>query len=124
MAKWRNFFLQKSGATDGTPYPTYESVAQWGVWCKEIPFKIYDKVKAPAKRTWFDEHGDDEYMPDGGLFMEAYTMKVTFGCKKMTQTSDGSTTISGVDDVRVKVGAFLDYLRTSGMLMMYSSVRS
>lgn len=122
MAKWRNFFLQKSGVdTNGSPYPTCESVATWGVWCKEIPFVIYDKVKAPAKRTWNDEHGDDEYVPADGLFLEAYTMKVEFGCKKMNQLRDGSTTISDVEDVREKVGLFLDYLRQSGMMMMYSS---
>ena len=122
MAKWRNFYLRKMGTdTNNLPYPTYESVSAWGVWCKDIPFKIYDKAKEPAKRSWPDEHGDEEFIPSGGLFMEAYTMKVEFGCKKMSQMHDGSTTISAVNDVRAKVGSFLQYLRQSGMLQMYSS---
>lgn len=112
MSTWRNFYLQKMGTgSNGSAYPVCESVAKWGVWCKDIPFKILDKVKDPAKRTWPDEHGDDEYIPSDGLYLEAYTMKIEFGCKKM----------SGVNDVRQKVGEFLEYLRSSGMMKLYSS---
>ena len=112
MSTWRNFYLQKMGTgSNGSAYPVCESVAKWGVWCKDIPFKILDKVKDPAKRTWPDEHGDDEYIPSDGLYLEAYSMKIEFGCKKM----------SGVNDVRQKVGEFLEYLRSSGMMKLYSS---
>lgn len=110
MEKWRNFYLQKMGSGNDLK----ESVAAWGVWCKEIPFKIFDKVKAPAKRTFHDEHGDSEYIPSEGLYLESYTMKIEFGCKKMT-------TPNSVTDVRTKVGDFLKYLRSSGHMMMYSS---
>ena len=108
MEKWQNFFLQKMGSGSN---PTKESVGSWGVYCKEIPFKIFDKVKAPPKRSWYDEHGDDEYISSNGLYLEAYTMKVEFGCKNT----------STINDVRVKVGEFLEYLRSSGHMMMYSS---
>jgi len=111
MDKWRNFYLQKM---EGSNNPVKESVAAWGIYCKDIPFKLFDKVKAPAKRTWNDEHGDDEYISSDGLYLEAYTMRVEFGCKKM----DNPTSVT---DVRVKVGDFLKYLRTSGHLKMYSS---
>ena len=121
MADWRNFYLQKMGMTSGNPYPLKESVSSWGVWCSEIPFVIYGKTKDIAKRTWPDEHGDDEYIPSGGACLEAYTMKVKFGCKKMNTMADGNTSISAVSDVRKNVGKFLEYLRSSGMMMMYSS---
>lgn len=111
MGKWNNFFLQRMGGG----YSVYESVATWGIWCKSIPFKIMDKVKDPAKRTWYDEHGDDEYIPSGGVYIEAYSMKVEFGCKRMNSSQ------ASVADVRQKVGAFLEYLRTAGMMKMYSS---
>lgn len=111
MSNWNNFLLQKMSASASTTHPMYESVSQWGVWCKSIPFKLFDKVKDPAKRVWFDEHGDDEYIPQGGLYLESYDMSVEFGCKKI----DGE-----IDDVRVAVGNFLEYLRSSGYLMMYS----
>lgn len=121
MAAWQNFYLQRMG-TDGTgeTYPMYESVARWGVWCKDIPFKIFEKVKEPAKRTWNDEHGDDEYISPGGLWLEAYEMEVEFGCKKMTTTVGGEE-VAYVNDVRKAVGDFLEYLRQSGMMKLYSS---
>ena len=108
MERWQNFYLQSMNGSDQS---VYESTNKWGVWCKDIPFKIFDKVKAPAKRTWNDEDGDDEYIPSDGLFLEAYTMEVEFGCKKT----------STITDVREKVGAFLEYLRVSGQMKMYSS---
>ena len=116
MGKWNNFFLQRMGVgTNNAPYPVRESVATWGIFCKDIPFKLLDKVKAPSKHTWYDEHGDDEYIPSTGLFLEAYTMKVEFACKK------GSDSKSSVSDVRTNVGNFLNYLRESGMMKLYSS---
>lgn len=111
MGKWNNFFLQRMGGN----YSVCESVNTWGVWCKDIPFKIFDKVKAPAKRTWYDEHGDDEFVPSDGLYMEAYTIKVEFGCKKVNNS------MASVNDVRKNVGDFIKYLRESGMMKMYSS---
>ena len=108
MERWQNFYLQSINGTDKS---VYESTNKWGVWCKDIPFKIFDKVKAPAKRTWNDEDGDDEYIPSDGLYLEAYMMKVEFGCKK-TKT---------ISDVRTKVGEFLEYLRASGHMKMYST---
>lgn len=111
MGKWNNFFLQRMGGN----YPVCESVNTWGVWCKDIPFKIFDKAKAPAKRSWYDEHGDDEFISTDGLYMEAYTIKVEFGCKKV------SNSMASVNDVRNKVGTFLKYLQESGMMKMYSS---
>ena len=120
MHKWNNFYLQRMGV-DGNndPYPICESVSTWGIFCKDIPFKIFDKVKEPAKRTWHDQHGDDEYIPSTGLYLEAYSMKVEFACKKLT--SGNKYEAAAVNDVRVKVGIFLEYLRTAGMLKMYSS---
>lgn len=112
MAKWNCFFLQRMGTSgNGGSYPVRESVGSFGIWCKSIPFQIFNKTKEPAKRTWYDEHGDDEYIPSDGLYLEAYTMKVEFGCKKM----------SSVSDVRQKVGEFLKYLRESGMMKLYCS---
>ena len=117
MAEWRNFYIKKMG----TGNPTKESVLDFGVWCKTIPFKIMEKVKQVPSRSWHDQHGVDEFIPEGGLMLDAYTMKVEFGCKKMKQLHDGSTNIPAVTDVRSKVATFVEFLRTSGMMMLYSS---
>lgn len=120
MANWQNFYLQRMG-TDGVgdTYPVYESVARWGVWCKDIPFKLFDSVKEPAKRSWNDEHGDDEYISATGLWLEAYEMTVEFGCKLLSAPV-GEEETAVVSDVRVAVKSFLDYLRSAGMMKMYS----
>lgn len=121
MADWQNFYLQKMGSDgQGNPYDWQESVATWGIFCKEIPFKIMDKVKEPAKRSWYDEHGDDEYIPSEGLYVDSYSMKVEFGCKLITG-DDANVYGITVNDVRVNVGNFLEWLRSAGMMKMYSS---
>lgn len=122
MGKWNNFFLQRMGTDKrGNEYPAYESIYKWGIWCKSIPFKIFDKVKAPAKRTWYDEHGDDEYISSDGLFLEAYTMKVEFGCKILKEAHGYASGGMPVNDVRKNVGGFLEYLRSAGMMKLYST---
>lgn len=111
MEKWQNFFLQRMGTDDGSqPYPVCESVNEWGIFCKKIPFKIFDKVKEPASRSWHDEDGDDEYIPEDGLKLESYKMKVELACKK-----GGS-----IDDVRDNIGTFLNHLKL-GLFKLYSS---
>ena len=119
MGKWNNFFLQRMGEdSNSQEYPVCESVETWGMWCKDIPFKLCEKVKEPAKRTWPDEDGDDEFIPEGGLLLEAYSMKVEFGCKAKDDTTNN---LSATSIVRQHVGEFLSYLKESGMMKMYSS---
>ena len=56
--------------------------------------------------------------PDG-LYLESYDMEVEFGCKKMAGTQSGDV-MASVSDVRNSVGTFLEYLRQSGFMKMYS----
>lgn len=44
-------------------------------------------------------------------------MRVQFACKRIESDKYGSS----VDDVRDKVGTFITYLRSAGMMKMYSS---
>ena len=122
MEKWQNFFLQLMGTdVEGLPYPVKESVSVFGIFCKEIPFKVFEKVKEPAKRSWYDEDGDDEYIPSDGLRLEAYSMKVTFGCKKISSEHVDKYGVGNeIADVRSKVGIFLNFLKL-GQFKMYSS---
>lgn len=50
---------------------------EWGIWIESIPFLLYPKMKEPAKRSWPDQNGDDEYLPESPVF-EAYLMNVDF----------------------------------------------
>ena len=108
--------------SQGQPYPVYESTSQWSVYCKDIPFKVFGKAKDPAKRTWYDEHGDDEYVSSDGMYMEAYSMKVEFACKSQdVLDGQGRVTRTAADNVRLNVKNFLEYLRSAGMMKMYSN---
>lgn len=120
MANWQNFYLQRMG-TDayGQAFDWHESVGDWGVWCKSIPFKAVEKVKEPAKRSWNDEHGDDEYISASGMWVDSYDITVEFGCKIMDQPIGDEETRT-VNDIRATVKSFLADLRQFGMMKMYS----
>jgi len=49
----------------------------FGIYTKHVPFILYPKAKEPYKKSWYDEDGDDEYLPATPRY-EAYTMNVDF----------------------------------------------
>lgn len=55
-------FFQKNGGD------VINSYTQWGIVCAKPPFKAGGKTKEPAKRDWFDEHGDDVYIGSKMMF--------------------------------------------------------
>ena len=67
---------------NGTTYTNVGSVidtqAAYHVVCQEFPFKYLPETKDLAKRDWYDEHGEDVYVPTDGLKMKAYDLEVTF----------------------------------------------
>jgi len=83
--KYEKVYIQKIG----TGSPVKETIADFDIYCADMPFKLFVEAKAPSKRDWFDEHGDDEYIPNGGLKLKAYTMDVRFCCKGDKYSSNG-----------------------------------
>lgn len=83
-----------------------DTISAFGMYCMSNPFKICSGVKEPVKRTWNDENGDDEYIPEDGLYMSSYENKVKFG---FYGTAYGA-------NERLK--SFLKFLR-GGMMNMY-----
>ena len=47
------------------------SLTQWGIVCCKVPFKAGGKTKELAKKEWYDQHGEDTYIPNMLMF-EAY----------------------------------------------------
>lgn len=64
-------YIQKEGGA------LKETIADFGLYCQTIPFHVGRSIKELPKRSWFDEHGDDEYVPDT-LMVDAYDLDVTF----------------------------------------------
>ena len=48
------------------------------VVCQEFPFKHFPETKDLPKRDWYDEHGEDVYIPSDGLRFKAYDLEVKF----------------------------------------------
>lgn len=67
---------------DGTAYTNVGSVvdtyAQFGIACQEFPFKHLPESKDLPKRDWYDENGEDVYMPTDGLKYKAYDIEAKF----------------------------------------------
>jgi len=62
----RNALIIQKGS--GSPVNTF---TEWGIACLKVPFKAGCKTKELPKRNWYDEHGDDTYIPSKLMF-EAY----------------------------------------------------
>jgi len=44
---------------------------EWGIACISVPFKVGGETKDLPKRDWYDEHGEDTYIPSQ-MMMKAY----------------------------------------------------
>lgn len=74
-----------------------DTVADFDVWCEDLPFGVGMEAKEPTVRDWKDEDGEDSYTGTG-LYMAAYDMNVKWLVKGPSGTC------------RDKVKAFLGYL--------------
>ena len=89
--------IQKESDAGEQEAAVNDTVADFGVWCQEMPFDVGMDVKEPTVRDWKDEDGEDSYT-GGGLFVSAYDMSVKWVAKGAPGT------------VREKVRAFVAYL--------------
>lgn len=101
--------LFKKMADDASVVDTLDN---WGIVCKDFPFKLYGEAKELPSRDWKDEDGDDEYIPSE-LPIASYEIDVEFVYKGDMNTAN--TNIKG----------FLDYLTgrggTGAELMVYDT---
>ena len=89
-----------------------DTLSDWGIVCKDFPFKLYGEAKELPSFDWKDEDGDDEYVPDE-LKISAYEIEVEFAYK------------GAMDSANTKIRGFLDYLTgrggTGAELMVYDT---
>lgn len=57
-----------------------ETIADFGLYCMEMPFTLFTSTRKLTEREWPDEDGKDVYIPKR-LDAEAYTIKIKFGYK-------------------------------------------
>lgn len=89
-----------------------DTLDNWGIVCKEFPFKLYGEAKELPSHDWKDEDGDDEYIPSE-LPIAAYELEVEFAYK------------GEMNSANEKIRGFLDYLTgrggTGAELMVYDT---
>ena len=109
MAYNEHIYVQKEGkAEDGSDkYPVLDLVESFGIYGKEIPFVVGGEVKNVHTNEWYDEDGDEEYVPDK-LLLKAYDITIDFAYKGKQRSANE------------KVLSFIDYLtgRTDGASVM------
>lgn len=74
-----------------------DTLDNWGIVCKDFPFKMYGEAKELPSNDWKDEDGEDEYVPSV-LPIASYEMEVEFAYK------------GDANSANVKICSFLDYL--------------
>ena len=89
-----------------------DTLDNWGIVCKEFPFKLYGEAKELPSHDWKDEDGDDEYIPSK-LPIASYEVEVEFAYKGV------------MDSANANIKGFLDYLTgrdgSGAELMVYDT---
>ena len=80
----------------------------WNIWIKSVPFKLFPEMKDIPSRSWYDQNGDEEFVPDNPVF-KAYEMNCEF------------VFIGAHGLANSKITEFLSYLANGGMFKFYDS---
>lgn len=101
--EYKPFLIQKLKSNS----PVRDSL-EWNIYIKSIPFKVFPDMKDIPSRSWADQNGDDEFIPDNPVF-KSYSIEVEFVYKGNEGTASSS------------IRSFLSYLSNDGMFSIYDS---
>lgn len=99
ISDYKPFYIQFSGGSAVDIRNTYKVIV------KSPDYPSARKAKEPYKNQWFDQNGDEEYIPSTGLFTEAFTMKLE--CVMFARNSSLDAAIA---DLKAGVVAFQNAL--------------
>lgn len=78
---YKKFLIQQQ-TYDGVNYTDVgnvkDSYVEWKVVCKDIPFMFFPETKELATRDWYDEHGEEVFIPSDGVMFKAYDLDIEF----------------------------------------------
>lgn len=81
MSTYKRFLIQQQ-SYDGSQYTNIGNVVDtkvaFRIVCQNFPFKKLPEIKDLPKRDWYDENGDDVYIPTDGYKFKAYNVEATF----------------------------------------------
>lgn len=120
-----------------TPYAIYfkkmkndalvvDTLDNWGIVCKEFPFKLYGEAKELPSHDWKDEDGEDEYVPNA-LPMKSYEIEVEFAYKGNRDTANANVSgflkyLTGRDGSGAEMIVYDTYTRIGRQRVRYMSV--
>lgn len=79
---YERVYIRKSKKSSGGKLKTYDTIDDFKIYCKDIPFKLYSDVKDVYSNDWVDEDGIEEYTPeDYGLKFKSYSIDVEWAYK-------------------------------------------
>ena len=121
MAGLYAFYIKKSKTNSAT----FDSNTKWGIVCKELPFKLIGDAKDVVSRSWPDQHGDDEYLPDV-LPIKAYDMTVEFAYKGAPGTANTKIKeflhyLTGMDNSGVEFSVYDTYTKIGRQKIRFMS---
>lgn len=102
---YKPFYIQKMGSGNSC----WDSLNKWDMAVKSFPFKYLPEAKTTGSNDWFDQNGDDEYVPSE-LKFKAYEIEAEFIICENDTTSGGVTTTSD-KHIRTQLKAFFDYIK-------------
>lgn len=100
--KYYRYFIKKESKGS----PVKETGEDFDIFEMESSFYGGNEAKDVPKRTWYDEHGDDEFVPDT-LMMQAKEHSVKFGYKGDKFSANAA------------IKSFINYLSTGGKMKIY-----
>lgn len=101
--EYKPFLIQKLKSDS----PVRDSL-EWNIYIKSIPFKVFPDMKDIPSRSWSDQNGDDEFVPDNPVF-KAYSIEVNFVYKGNSGTAASN------------IKSFISYLAKDGMFSIYDT---
>lgn len=99
-----------NGSAVVTDSSVIDTQASYNIACQECPFKMLPESKELPKREWYDEDGDDVYIPSDGLKFKAYDMEVKFIYVGTGYVKQDQTVVTKEQEMKEKVSAFIDFL--------------
>lgn len=93
MGSYKGILFQKDGES-------VRNSTEWGCYVTDSPYiPVPQKTKNITSQSWFDEHGDDEFIPET-LYYEPVEATLDFVFK------------GKVTDAKTQITAFINYLQT------------
>lgn len=103
-----------------------DTLDNWGIVCKEFPFKLYGEAKELPSHDWKDEDGDDEYIPSE-LPIASYEVEVEFAYKGVMDSANANIKgfldyLTGRDGSGVKLAVYDTYTKIGRQHVRFASV--